>query len=604
MRADLKRLLRDSESKLSHASVGALPARPVGSIAARAPVARKIKWLVLSAVLIAVALVGYWLWPLGTPIVSSYLQLTHDGRLKSLGGTDGNRLYFTLRSPNSLAQLSIAGGEPAPLPLSLPRGGRYEIRDVSPDGSNLLLTSRTAGDSLWIAPLLRGSPRGLGQNVRSGSFSLDGSSILLRSFYGLISLARSDGTGLRKVADVGDDLNETGDTSLSPDGKVIRFTRNGVLFEVHADGTGLHPLLPNWQVRGMQLAGRWTLDGAFYFFVTTQTYGTGGQIWALDERRRLFRHPIPEPIPVATGPIRWDLPVPGRDGRTIFAVGETAHGELSRWDKGTDQFQPFLGGISADEVLFSPDGKSVAYVTYPDGDLWRANRDGSNPVQLTHPPIRPISVDWSPDGKQFVFYSRSDLRIYTIAADGDAPMLLMPQETGRDIDPVWSPDGKQVLFTTYFSDAHTEGRILDLANGQVSKLPEAEGKRPEGWSPDGRYIFAVNGPGGKEKGLELLDLRTKRWKMLVTGEENYPHISHDGRFIYFLHTVSNSEGENHMDVYRIPAMGGKTECIVDLKDFHLTGFWGFMMFLDPTDAPVVLRDISSDDIYALKLTMR
>jgi eukaryotic-like serine/threonine-protein kinase len=599
MRADLKRLQRDSEtaSRTSH------PGSPASS--ALHPARR---WAAICAGLAICLAIAFWYLhrPLPPPSITGYNLLTHDGRLKSLGGTDGNRLYYALRSPNTLEQLSIAGGESAPLPLSLPPGGRYQIEDVSPDGSSLLLISGTANNTLWVAPLLGDSMRSLGQSMGSGLFSLDGSSLLFWSFDGDIDLARADGTGVRRLANVGAfDLNDgEGESGLSPDGKTIRFSRNGVLQVMHADGTGLHPLLPNWQVRGRQIAGRWTPDGAFYLFVTTQNVGTGGQIWALDERHRLFQHPSPEPVPLTTGPTRWVQPVPGRDGHTIFAVGQTLRGELSRWDKATGQFQPYLGGISADEVLFSPDGKSVAYVTYPDGDLWRANRDGSNPVQLTQPPLRPMSVSWSPDGNQFVFYNRADSQIYAIAAEGGASRLLMPHATGQDLNPAWSPDGKQISFEMCFPDAHCEGRILDLATGQVSELPGRENEGPLGWSPDGQYILARKYSGFVATGLDLLDLKTNRWKTLFAGEVNYPQFTHDGRFIYFLGTVLDPNGENHMDVYRVPIAGGRAERVIDMKNFHMTGYWGFMMFLDPTDAPLVLRDISSDDIYALSMNLR
>ncbi|MGB6729457.1 MAG: hypothetical protein WBE74_26415 [Terracidiphilus sp.] len=37
-----------------------------------------------------------------------------------------------------------------------------------------------------------------------------------------------------------------------------------------------------------------------------------------------------------------------------------------------------------------------------------------------------------------------------------------------------------------------------------------------------------------------------------------------------------------------------------MDNFHFGGTWGWMG-LDPTDAPLLLRDISGDDIYALTL---
>ena len=62
-------------------------------------------------------------------------------------------------------------------------------------------------------------------------------------------------------------------------------------------------------------------------------------------------------------------------------MGVTQRGELTRFDPKSKDFKPFLGGISAQDVSFSPDGKSVAYVSFPEGILWKANRDGSNPMQ-------------------------------------------------------------------------------------------------------------------------------------------------------------------------------------------------------------------------------
>ena len=82
-------------------------------------------------------------------------------------------------------------------------------------------------------------------------------------------------------------------------------------------------------------------------------------------------------------------PFPGRDGKKIFASGFILRGEMVRYDAPTRELKPWLGGISAEQLSYSPDGKSIVYVSYPEGILWRANRDGTNLIQLTAPPIYP-----------------------------------------------------------------------------------------------------------------------------------------------------------------------------------------------------------------------
>ncbi len=171
----------------------------------------------------------------------------------------------------------------------------------------------------------------------------------------------------------------------------------------------------------------WLLDsgwGVLHFPRPPNTFfQQGAQIWALDDRRSLFHRRQAEPIQLTTGPIRWDGPVTGKVGREMFAGGTIPRGELSRFDGHTKRFEPFLGGISAEGPTFSEDGKSVAYVLYPEGTLWKANRDGSNAVQLTDPPFEAVLPRWSPDGTQIVFIdvdgSRSDL--YLVPVDGGGP---------------------------------------------------------------------------------------------------------------------------------------------------------------------------------------
>src|SRR4029077_2788561 len=126
-------------------------------------------------------------------------------------------------------------------------------------------------------------------------------------------------------------------------------------------------------------------------------------------------------------------PVPSRDGRRLFVVGEQPRAELLRYDARSGQFTPFLSGISAGELDFSRDGQFVVYVTYPEGVLWRSRADGSERRQLTYPPLVVSLPRWSPDGKRFAFAAAasadSQLKVFVMSADGGTPQELLPDQS-------------------------------------------------------------------------------------------------------------------------------------------------------------------------------
>jgi Tol biopolymer transport system component/DNA-binding winged helix-turn-helix (wHTH) protein len=573
------------------------------------------RWLLAGVVLAMglVSLVWYLRRPLPPPRISGYTQITHDGHRKSLAGTDGSRLYFTQISPISIAEVGIAGGEIAQIPVSVP--GSPTLWDVSPDGSNFLMGETFGGDNsgktLWNVRILGGSVRRLG-GALDAAFSPDGNSVAYSAADGDhgvgIYVMRSDGTGARRLASARDDVSYL---AWSPDGGIVRFTMDDKIWEMSSDGSNLHPLLPHWRETSAQCCGRWTPDGRFFVFLSAESVleaaealvsfaSRGGEIWALDERRGMFRRPLSEPIQLASGPIIWGRPVPGKDGKRIFAEGTVRRGELSRFDAKTKQFQPFLEGISAQGVAFSNDGKSIAYVSYPEGTLWKANRDGSNPVQLSDPPIQAVLPRWSPDSNQIVFDDMSPgnnrYTIYIVSSEGGRPRKLLPEEHESNCCPYWSPDGHKIVFNLFSAAAGPIDRIIDIDSRQVTIVPKSEDMNEPRWSPDGRYLQAGT---GDAQHLEIFDFKTQQWSELAqNGHVDSPEWSRDGRYIYFRHVVGD------IGVFRISVRGGAVEKIADLKDWHDAGWWGRWMGLDPIDAPLLLRDIGSDDIYALTLDQK
>src|SRR5688572_9016663 len=131
--------------------------------------------------------------------------------------------------------------------------------------------------------------------------------------------------------------------------------------------------------------------------------------------------------------------------------------------------RPLIVGPGVDDgPEYSPDGQYLYFNSTRSGAmaLWRANADGSNPVQLTRDPAR---RDWfphvSPDGQWLVYVSfgddialadhppnREDVQLRIMPADGSAPPQVLTRLFGGQGTinvPSWSPDGTSVAFVSY-----------------------------------------------------------------------------------------------------------------------------------------------------------
>lgn len=604
------------EAPSPEAAVKPSPEDSVQVTKPRAADGKRLWKIAVPAALLVIALLGIQIWlarPLPPPRVLNTTQITHDGVPKQdVILTDGSRLYFieTNGARAFLAQASVIGGDTSVIATPFPNIG---LMDISRDHSQLLARNLTGTDleaQFWTLPLAGGSARPLPDLIgHSGVWSRDGRQFAFAKGPD-IYLANTDGTSPRKLITVSDSAHWI---RFSPDGSRLRFTLahqgdSPSIWEVRVDGTDLHPALKGLNGPASECCGVWSADGRYYLFVRSvsgrsfirNVSGHRDDVWAQWESRD-FRFSS-APFQLTTGPMSFGPPVLAVDGTRLFAEGVLRRGELVRYDRRSQRFVPFLAGMSAGELDFSRNGKWVAYVKYPERTLWRSRIDGTERQQLTDAPVAAFLPRWSPDGTQIAYVdlqSGQPWKIFLISAqDGTAQELV----GGKDAvaDPNWSPDGKRICFgrSPYSAASTKKIDVIDLSSKQISTIPGSDDLYSPRWSPDGQYLAALS---ADSKKLMLYDFKTQKWTEWIDepGAIGFPTWSHDGRYLYYDNTSTEKSAFLRAKVGRT-----RPEFLIDLRDMRRYGKYGWAWSgLTPDDSALLVRDVSTDEIYSLEVEL-
>jgi Tol biopolymer transport system component len=483
-----------------------------------------------------------------------------------------------------------------------------DIYDISPDRSSLLISSEAGGTQteapLWQLPIPAGSPRRVGNVLaHAATWTPNGESIVYGSGSDLY-LIRPDGSQERKLITL---PGAAMDLRFSPDGRWIRFTlqnaENNVsaLWEVQADGSALRPVLTaGLNQRSQECCGNWTHDGKYYFFESSQ--GSRHDIRVMRENGSLLSRRRDAPQQLTAGPLAFLSPVPGNDGKKLFVVGQQLRFELQRYDQNTRHFLSYLNGISAGELDFARDGQWLTYVSYPEHTLWRSKLDGSQRSQLTYPPLQAHLPRSSPDGKQIAFMASEPgqpWKLYVVSSLGGTVQPLTSEKVNES-DLTWMPDGKSLVYghmpwLQYANSSESGIEILDMGTRQVSTIPGSQGLFSPRVSPDGRYLAALT---ADSKKLMLYEFATREWSQLAQATFAYDNWSHDSRYIYL---EDYSQGD---DIVRVSVKGGPLQRLQSVKDVPRSSDpWASWLGLSPDDAPLLMRDESTQEIYALDLQL-
>ena len=159
---------------------------------------------------------------------------------------------------------------------------------------------------------------------------------------------------------------------------------------------------------------------------------------------------------------------------------------------------PVTGGADND---VSKDGKQIAFINR--GEVFVTSTDYNTVKQITNTPAAEADVVFSPDGKQLAYASEREgvWNIYTasivVKEDISFPYATLIEEKplfkNNKVDrraPVYSPDGKEI--------AYIENRdrlmIMNLESGKTRQITDGSncystaGSFAYSWSPDGKWI--------------------------------------------------------------------------------------------------------------------
>ena len=208
----------------------------------------------------------------------------------------------------------------------------------------------------------------------------------------------------------------------------------------------------------------------------------------------------------------------------------------------------------------SPDGKSFVYASRTNGnwDLFLQRVGGKNATPLTpDTPSNEIMPAFSPSGDRIAFCSsREPAGIYVMEATGENARLVI---AGGN-HPSWSPDGKEIVYSIFGLDApYTRTTspssiwIVNLETGAKRLLSEADALQPS-WSPHGHRIAYWFHPPNVGRSAVATVARGGGEAVVVTHDASTnwnPVWSPDGKFLYFASDRSGSMG-----FWRVPIEEG------------------------------------------------
>ncbi len=498
MRADLKRLQRDSISGGSRAQVAAV------SPSSRLKV---LRWLLPGSAAVAVLVVaGLWYVRSRAPTVpdsSHWVQLTHfnDAAADPTFSPDGRMVAFLRSSTNEEHSTDLyVMPWPAGEPRVITNDGKIKQDPAfSPDGSRIAYHG--LGWDTWQVPLLRGVPSLLLPNA-SGLSWLDSDHVLFSEIktgmHMALVTAKESRTEERDVYVPASDRGMAHRSQASPD-------RKWVLVSTEMDDNGWLPcrLLPfdgsnpGHQVGPLKaqcFTARWSPDGRWMFF--SADTGSGSHIY----RQSFPDGPV---VQLTFGPSEEGSFAVSPDGRSLVASVGTREASVVVHTAEGDK--PIAEDGYSRDPTFAPDGKKVVYVwsaaseneagVRPENDVSEVLRmtdfaSGSTETLVSGEHLSDYAL--SPDEK-WLCYATLDkagaAHLWIVPLDRRLPARRLNPDENSDEGDLWFDRANDLHFLAREGAAHFAYTVHLDGSGRRKIISDSV-IALRGISPDGKWQVA------------------------------------------------------------------------------------------------------------------